>query len=97
MKPAADEFAAFLAGFSFNSLKIPCIANCSAQPYTDDTIASNLVKQITSSVRWVETVKGLRGKGAETFIEIGPGTVLAGLARQIEGTSLLEPRVPTSS
>jgi len=84
MKPAADEFAAFLAGFSFNKLKIPCIANCSAQPYTDDSIASNLVKQITSSVRWVETVKGLREKGADTFIEIGPGTVLAGLARQIE-------------
>jgi malonyl CoA-acyl carrier protein transacylase len=84
MKPAAVEFEAFLAGFSFNSLKIPCIANCSAQPYMDDSIVSNLVKQITSSVRWVETVKGLREKGADTFIEIGPGTVLAGLARQIE-------------
>ena len=84
MKPAADEFEAFLAGFSFNRLKIPCIANCSAQPYTDDSIGSNLVRQITSSVRWVETVKGLRERGADTFIEIGPGTVLAGLARQIE-------------
>jgi len=84
MKPAADEFAAFLKGFSFNRLKTPCIANCSAQPYTDDSIRPNLVKQITSSVRWVETVKNLRGQGADTFIEIGPGTVLAGLARQIE-------------
>ena len=84
MKPAAEEFEAFLAGFSFNSLKIPCIANCSAQPYTDDSIASNLVKQIYSSVRWVETVKGLRNQGADMFIEIGPGTVLSGLARQIE-------------
>ena len=84
MKPAANEFEAFLAGFSFKSLKIPCIANCSAQPYTDDAIGSNLVRQITSSVRWVETVKGLRARGADMFIEIGPGTVLAGLARQIE-------------
>ncbi|MDH4161267.1 MAG: ACP S-malonyltransferase [Nitrospirota bacterium] len=84
MKPAADEFQTFLKGFSFNKLKIPCIANCSAQPYTDDAVASNLVKQITSSVRWVETVKSLRGQGADTFIEVGPGTVLAGLARQIE-------------
>lgn len=84
MKPAAEEFEAFLAGFSFNSLKIPCIANCSALPYTDDSIASNLVKQMYSSVRWVETVKGLRARGADTFIEIGPGTVLSGLARQIE-------------
>ncbi len=84
MKPAAEEFEAFLAGFSFNSLKIPCIANCSAQPYTDDSIVLNLVKQIYSSVRWVEMVKGLRDQGADLFIEIGPGTVLSGLARQIE-------------
>lgn len=83
MKPAAGEFETFLSGFSFNSLQIPCIANCSAQPYTDDSIASNLVKQIHSSVRWVETIKGLRAQGADTFIEVGPGTVLAGLARQI--------------
>ena len=83
MKPAAEEFEAFLAGFSFNSLKIPCIANCSAQPYTDDSIGSNLVKQIYSSVRWDETIKGLRDQGADMFIEVGPGTVLSGLARQI--------------
>lgn len=83
MKPAADEFEAFLTGFGFGSLKIPCIANCSARPYTDDSIPSNLVKQIFSSVRWVETVKGLREQGADSFVEIGPGTVLTGLARQI--------------
>ncbi len=81
MKPAAEEFEAFLAGFSFNSLKIPCIANCSAQTYTDDSIGSNLVKQIYSSVRWDETIKGLRDQGADMFIEVGPGTVLSGLAR----------------
>ncbi|MBI5063952.1 MAG: ACP S-malonyltransferase [Desulfatitalea sp.] len=84
MKPAAEEFEAFLAGFSFGSLKITCIANCSARPYTDDSIASNLVKQIYSSVRWTETVKGLRDLGAGTFVEVGPGTVLSGLARQIK-------------
>ncbi len=84
MKPAAEEFEAFLSQFGFNGLKIPCIANCSASPYTDDSIASNLVKQIYTSVRWVETVRGLRAKGAETFIEVGPGTVLSGLVRQIK-------------
>jgi len=83
MKPAANDFEAFLTQFSFASLKIPCIANCSAQPYTDDSIGSNLVRQIYSSVRWVETVKNLRGRGAETFVEIGPGSVLSGLIRQI--------------
>jgi trans-AT polyketide synthase/acyltransferase/oxidoreductase domain-containing protein len=84
MKPAADEFESFLSGFSFGSLKITCIANCSAQPYTDDSIASNLVKQIYSSVRWLDTVKGLREQGADTFVEVGPGTVLSGLVRQIK-------------
>jgi malonyl CoA-acyl carrier protein transacylase len=84
MRPAADDFEAFLSEFSFNSLKIACIANCSAQPYTNDSIASNLIKQIYSSVRWVETIKGLRDQGADTFVEVGPGTVLSGLARQIK-------------
>ena len=83
MKPAAEEFEKFVSGFSFGSLQITCIANCSAEPYTDDSIASNLVRQIYSSVRWIDTIKGLRGKGADTFVEVGPGTVLAGLARQI--------------
>jgi trans-AT polyketide synthase/acyltransferase/oxidoreductase domain-containing protein len=84
MKPAAEEFEAFLAGFSFGSLKVPCIANCSAEPYTDESIASNLVSQIYSSVRWIDTIKGLREKGADTFVEVGPGAVLSGLARQIK-------------
>ncbi len=84
MKPAADEFETFLAGFSFGSLNVPCIANCSAKPYTDESIASNLVMQIYNSVRWIDTIKGLREQGADTFVEIGPGTVLSGLARQIK-------------
>lgn len=83
MKQAADEFETFLAGFSFGGLRMPCIANCSAEPYTDNLIASNLVKQIYSSVRWIETIRGLREMGAGKFIEIGPGTVLSGLVRQI--------------
>ena len=84
MKPAADEFESFLADFSFGSLKVPCIANCSAEPYTDESIASNLVAQIYSSIRWIDTIKGLREQGADTFVEVGPGTVLSGLARQIK-------------
>jgi trans-AT polyketide synthase/acyltransferase/oxidoreductase domain-containing protein len=83
MKPAAEEFDAFLKGFSFGNLKIPCIANCNAKPYTVDAIHSNLISQIYSSVLWVETIRSLRDKGADEFIEVGPGGVLSGLARQI--------------
>lgn len=83
MRPAAEEFSDFISGFSFGSLKITCIANYSAQPYTDDTIASNLVSQIFSSVRWIDTIRGLRKLGADTFVEVGPGTVLSKLEGQI--------------
>jgi malonyl CoA-acyl carrier protein transacylase len=83
MKPAAKEFESFLTGFSFNSLKTSCIANCSAEPYTDETIASNLVRQMYSSVQWMETVISLREQGADNFVEVGPGKVLSGLARRI--------------
>jgi trans-AT polyketide synthase/acyltransferase/oxidoreductase domain-containing protein len=84
MKPAADEFEAFLDGFSFGRLEVPCIANCSAEPYTDELIASNLVSQMYSSVRWIDTITVLRKQGVDTFVEVGPGTVLSGLARQIQ-------------
>ncbi len=84
MKSAANEFASFLSGFTFGSLVIPCIANCSAEPYNDESIASNLISQISSSVRWIETIKGLRGQGADTFAEVGPGAVLKGLIRHIK-------------
>ncbi len=83
MKPAAEEFDTFLNDFSFSSLKIPCIANCSAVPYTEDAIHSNLVTQIYSSVLWIDTIRSLRNMGADTFIEVGPGNVLSGLERQI--------------
>ena len=83
MKPAAEEFGAFLRGFSFGKLSIPCIANCSAEPYTDESIAPNLVSQMYSSVRWMDTVKSLRKQGADNFVEVGPGKVLGGLARRI--------------
>ncbi len=84
MKPAADEFETFLSGFNFGSLNIPCIANCSAEPYTDELIASNLLRQISNSVRWIDTIMGLREKGADNFVEVGPGKVLNGLERQIK-------------
>jgi len=84
MKPAANEFESFLSEFSFGSLKIPCIANCSAEPYTDESIAQNLVRQMYSSVQWMDTVKGLRAQGADSFVEVGPGNVLSGLARRIK-------------
>lgn len=84
MKPAADEFGEFLRDFNFGRLKVPCIANCSAKAYTDDSISLNLVSQMYNSVRWIDTIRELREMGADTFIEVGPGSVLSGLVRQIK-------------
>lgn len=83
MQPAADEFRSFAGGFDFNAPKIPCIANCNAQPYTADTIVDNMVNQIVGSVHWVDTVRQLKDAGEVEFVEMGPGKVLTGLARQI--------------
>lgn len=84
MKAAQDEFDQFLSGFSFNALTIPVIANCTARPYEDDQIQSNMVQQLTSSVRWVESMTYLLDLGEAECIEIGPGKVLAGLLKQIQ-------------
>lgn len=82
MQPAANEFEQFIAPFLFSSLHIQVISNVTAQPYTDKNVKENLVKQITSSVRWVEIISYLKNTGETQFVEIGPGTVLTRLMAQ---------------
>ena len=58
----------------------------SAQPVTDpETIKKNLLAQLTSPVRWTQSVKNMLSDGADSFMEIGPGTVLQGLVKRISG------------
>jgi malonyl CoA-acyl carrier protein transacylase len=83
MEPAAAEFASFLSGFSFRPLKIPVIANATALPYENGKVAELLAKQITSSVRWTESIRYITRQGSPEFVEVGPGAVLTGLIRQI--------------
>ena len=82
MKPAADEFSAFIDQFVFNDLKIPVISNINALPYDQDKIKETLINQITSPVRWNESIHYLMDKGETDFIEVGPGKVLTGLLKQ---------------
>lgn len=82
MKHAADEFSRFIEQFVFHDLKIPVISNINASPYEQDKIKETLVNQITSPVRWTETIHYLRNKGETEFIEAGPGKVLSGLLKQ---------------
>lgn len=88
MAEAADEFANFLAPIQFAVPQIPVIANITAEPYPADAdpeaIKSALVRQITHSVQWTQTVRYLLSQGVTEFAEIGPGKVLARLVQQIQ-------------
>ncbi len=84
MEEAAQEFGKVLDDASFQPIEIPCIANCSAKPYSNEDVAANLKKQIHSSVLWVDTIKLLQDKPAAEFSEIGPGKVLTKMLRQIK-------------
>lgn len=82
MTDAADQFRAFLGKYVFARLKIPVIANVSAAPYERD-VAETLCRQLTSPVRWSDTVEYLLDLPDSDLHEIGPGTVLSGLTKRI--------------
>jgi malonyl CoA-acyl carrier protein transacylase len=83
---AAIEFASFLAPMSFADARLPVIANVTAQPYPSGTegVKSLLVKQITQSVQWLQSVRYLAARGVREFQELGPGNVLTRLIQQIQ-------------
>ncbi|MTH52709.1 ACP S-malonyltransferase [Bacillus mangrovi] len=85
MSPAADLLAEVLDGMEIRDASIPVIANVTAQPAVDGTeIKQLLVQQLTSPVRWEESVRTMIENGVDTFVEIGPGKVLSGLIRKID-------------
>lgn len=64
---------------------VPVISNVDAQPHTTpDDIRAQLVEQVTSSVRWEESMRYLLAQGFSRFIELGPGTALSGFMRRID-------------
>ncbi|MBJ9987817.1 MULTISPECIES: ACP S-malonyltransferase [Paenibacillus] len=83
MQESSEEFEAFLSGYSFGRLTIPVVSNVYARPYRDADIRANLVKQITHSVKWTESIRYLWGRGVEQFEEMGPGRVLTDLITRI--------------
>ena len=87
MKPAQDRLAADLNALSFSAPQIPVIANVFAKPVEDAVSAREaLIRQVTGSVKWNESIQLLIARGVQTFIEVGPGKVLSGLMRQIDRT-----------
>ena len=88
MDAAAKEFEQFLAPITFSAPQTPVVANVTANLYPGENataaIKSLLVKQITHSVRWTESVKSLLSRGVTEFSEMGPGNVLTRLVSDIQ-------------
>lgn len=85
MEPARVELEKAIADTVFQSPVCPIYQNVNAQPFTDAMeIKKNLIAQLTSPVRWTQTVKNMLAGGATEFIEVGPGTVLQGLVKKVD-------------
>lgn len=84
MEPARVELAAAIDATSIRTPQCPVYQNVVALPVTDPAqIKDNLIKQLTSPVRWTATVRQMIQDGADEFIEVGPGTVLQGLVKKV--------------
>ena len=84
MESARQELAECIEKTDFSIPTCPIYQNVTALPTTDpELIKENLLKQLTSPVRWTHTVQNMISDGATEFIEVGPGTVLQGLVGQI--------------
>lgn len=84
MEPAREELAKAIEATTFTNPICPVYQNVNGLPASDvATIRQNLIAQLTSPVRWTQSVQKMVADGATTFIECGPGKVLQGLVRKI--------------
>jgi [acyl-carrier-protein] S-malonyltransferase len=84
MQPAADAMAEALAKVTVRAPVVPVVANVTAGYVSDPAaIRDLLVRQVTGTVRWRESVAFMAGEGVSRFVEVGSGKVLAGLVRRI--------------
>ncbi|MCT7309121.1 MULTISPECIES: ACP S-malonyltransferase [Ralstonia] len=86
LKPASDRLREYLASVTVNAPVIPVINNVDVAVLNDPAaIKDALVRQAASPVRWVETVQKMKADGISRVVECGPGKVLAGLVKRIDG------------
>ncbi|HEV7474732.1 MAG TPA: ACP S-malonyltransferase [Pyrinomonadaceae bacterium] len=84
MMPAQERLAVDLERLTFDNLQMPLITNVDAATIQKGAAAREaLVRQVSSPVRWLESIELLIREGVDTFVEVGPGKVLTGLMRQI--------------
>ena len=81
---AVIDFAAFMEDIEFKAPQCPVYFNVTAQPQTEPALIKEMMaRQIASRVRWYEIITAMLGDGVDTFIEVGPKTVLKGMMRKI--------------
>ncbi len=96
MQPAADAMAEALTKVAMKAPRLPLVANVTASRVVDpDEIRDLLVRQVTGTVRWRESVLFMKAQGVDSLVELGAGKVLGGLAKRIDkevsGTSVGTP------
>jgi [acyl-carrier-protein] S-malonyltransferase len=85
MEPARLELEKAIKNTTFSKPVCPVYQNVNANPFTDpEVIKSNLVLQLTSPVRWTQTIINMISGGATSFTEVGPGNVLQGLIKKVD-------------
>lgn len=91
MEPARAELAIAIEQTQFNVPCCPIYQNVNALPSTDPAeIKANLLAQLTSPVRWTQTIQNMEKEGANLFVEVGPGKVLQGLVAKIAPTATVK-------
>ncbi|MES2704513.1 MAG: ACP S-malonyltransferase [Bacteroidota bacterium] len=89
MQPAREELEQAIADTRFENPTCPVYQNVDAHPYIHpDMIRQNLINQLTSPVRWTQTIQKMVANGATQFTEVGPGSVLQGLVKKISKESV---------
>ncbi len=85
MEPAKLELEEAINSTNFSTPICPVYQNVNAMPFTDSNeIKQNLIAQLTSPVKWTQTVKNMISEGATSFTEVGPGKVLQGLIKKVD-------------
>ena len=85
MQPAQDRLAGDLDALPFHTPQVPVMCNVDATLVTSAKRSRDaLIRQVTGSVKWDQSVRLLIAKGVQVFVEVGPGKVLSGLMRQID-------------
>jgi [acyl-carrier-protein] S-malonyltransferase len=91
MAPARERLRPLLEETRFSDASVPIVTNVDARAETrGSALRDAIARQVDAAVRWVESVRALAGEGVDRGLEIGPGNVLAGLARRIDRTIAVE-------